>query len=162
MKNFLLVLTMTLCIYGNAQNKITSQDLKILIGEWTGTLTYMDYSTNEPFTMPANVTVKEGKNENQLFLFNEYPNEPQANDKSKVTISKDGKAINGNNLLSKKQLDTGETQFTTESEGKDDNKKALIRNVYVIGEKSFIIRKEVKFENKDNWLMRNEFSYTRE
>jgi hypothetical protein len=162
MKNFILVCTMALCLYGNSQNKITSQELETLIGNWTGTLTYMDYSSNEPYTMPANVTVKPGKNENQLLLFNEYPNEPQANGKSKVTISKDGKAINGNNLLSKKLLDTGETEFTTESEGKDDNKKALIRNIYVVGEKSFIIRKEVKFENKDEWLMRNEFNYSRD
>ena len=161
MKKIILVCTMALCLHGNSQNAITSQELNVLIGDWTGTLTYMDYSSNEPFTMPANVTVKQGKNENQLLLFNEYPNEPQANSKGKITISKDGNAINGSNLLSKKLLETGENQFTTESEGKDDNKKALIRNIYVIGEKSFIIRKEVKFENKDQWLIRNEFSYTR-
>ena len=70
--------------------------------------------------------------------------------------------LHGNNLLSKKLLETGETQFTTESEGKDDNKNALIRNIYVIAEKNFIIRKEVNFENKDKWLIRNEFSYTRD
>jgi hypothetical protein len=157
---FYVVLFMAFC--ASAQSNISSDDLTVLIGDWTGTLTYMDYSTNEPFSMPANVTVKMGKNENQLVLFNEYPNEPKANGKGKVTISRDEKSINGNPLISRESLEGGDTQFTTESTGKDNNEKALIRNIYVIGDKRFVIRKEVKFESSEEWLIRNEFNYTRD
>jgi hypothetical protein len=45
--------------------------------------------------------------------------------------------------------------------GKDDDKKALIKNVYIIGKTTLIIRKEVKFEGTDTWLTRNEYNYSR-
>ena len=162
MKTKLFYVLLLISLYGTAQTKISSDELNSLMGEWTGSLTYMDYSTNEPFSMPANVTVKPGKNDNQILLFYEYPNEPQANSKGKVTVSKEGSAINGNPLVSRENLENGSTQFTTETTGKDNNEKALIRNVYIVGEKRFIIRKEVKFESSEEWLIRNEFNYTRD
>jgi hypothetical protein len=162
MKTKLFYVLLLISLYGTAQTKISSDELNSLMGEWTGSLTYMDYSTNEPFSMPANVTVKPGKNDNQILLFHEYPNEPQANSKSKVTVSKEGSAINGNPLVSRENLENGSTQFTTETTGKDNNEKALIRNVYIVGEKRFVIRKEVKFESSEEWLIRNEFNYTRD
>ena len=162
MKTKLFYVLLLISLYGTAQTKKSSDELNSLMGEWTGSLTYMDYSTNEPFSMPANVTVKPGKNDNQILLFYEYPNEPQANSKGKVTVSKEGSAINGNPLVSRENLENGSTQFTTETTGKDNNEKALIRNVYIVGEKRFIIRKEVKFENSEEWLIRNEFNYTRD
>lgn len=162
MKTKLFYVLLLIALYGTAQTKISSDELNSLMGEWTGSLTYMDYSTNEPFSMPANVTVKPGKNNNQILLFYEYPNEPQANSKGKVTVSKEGSAINGNPLVSRENLENGSTQFTTETTGKDNNEKALIRNVYIIGEKRFIIRKEVKFNTLDEWLRRNEFNFERD
>lgn len=161
MKSILFCVIIFISFYGKSQTKISSDELEMLIGDWTGSLTYVDYSSSKPFTMPANVTVEQGKNENQFILFYEYPNEPKANSKEKVTISYKGSKVNGNDLISKKSLDEGETQFTTESPGKDNNKKALIRNIYVVGEERFIIRKEVKFEGSEDWLERNEFSFKR-
>ncbi len=162
MKTKLFYVLLLISLHGTAQSKISSDELNSLMGEWKGSLTYMDYSTNEPFSMPANVTVKPGKNDNQILLFYEYPNEPQANSKGKVTVSKEGSAINGNPLVSRENLENGSTQFTTETTGKDNNEKALIRNVYIVGEKRFIIRKEVKFNTLDEWLQRNEFNFERD
>jgi len=162
MKTKLFYVLLLISQYGTAQTKISSDELNSLMGEWTGSLTYMDYSTNEPFSMPANVTVKPGKNHKQILLFYEYPNEPQANSKGKVTVSKEGSAINGNPLVSRENLENGSAQFTTETTGKDNNENALIRNVYIVGEKRFIIRKEVKFENTEEWLQRNEFKFERD
>ena len=162
MKTKLFYVLLLISLYGTAQTKISSDELNSLMGKWTGSLTYMDYSSNEPFSMPANVTVKPGKNDNQVLLFYEYPNEPQANSKGKVTVSKEGSAINGNPLVSSENLENGSTQFTTETTGKDNNEKALIRNVYIVGEKRFVIRKEVKFDSSDEWLQRNEFKFERD
>ncbi|MCB9298420.1 MAG: hypothetical protein H6559_35710 [Lewinellaceae bacterium] len=143
------------------EKSITPEDLKNLIGEWTGTLTYMDYTSNKPYTMPANLMVKQGKNEKQLVLFNTYPNEPKANSKGKITVSRDGKLLNKKELRSKKRLPNGQLQITTEYEGKDNKKKASIRNVYILGERQFVIRKEVRFDHTSEWIKRSEFSYTR-
>ena len=49
----------------------------------------------------------------------------------------------------------------TEHSGKDNKKKATIRNIYIISEDKFVISKEVKFEDSNEWLRRNEYSFTR-
>ena len=64
-------------------------------------------------------------------------------------------------MKSKKILSNGQVQIITEYFGKDNNKKAQIKNVYIIGQSEFIMRKEVKYDNSDVWLMRNEYKYIR-
>ena len=124
-------------------------------------LTYLDYSTNKPFTMPANVSVEQGKNEFQVLLSITYPKEPNANSKDKIVISKDGMVLNKNGVTSREVLANQEIKITTEYAGKDNRKKALIRNVYIFGPERFIIRKEVKFYDAADWLMRNEYNFAR-
>lgn len=146
-------------MYG--QNTILSEDLNMLLGEWTGSLTYMDYSSNKPYTMPANVRVEQGKNEKQLLLFITYPNEPNANSRNKITVSKNGLQLNKKEVTSKQIMPNQQVKITTEYEGKDNNQKALIKNIYLLGKNEFLIRKEVKFESSEDWLIRNEYKYTR-
>ena len=145
----------------SSEKVVTLEDLKIILGEWTGTLTYVDYRTNKPFTMPSNVDIKQGKNENQLLLFITYPNEPKANSKDKIKISDNGQQLNKNDVKSNQKMSNGQVIITTEYLGKDNNKQALIRNVYILGDKEFVIRKEVKFENSNEWMKRNEYNFNR-
>lgn len=167
-KTILITLFLT-TIQGNSQNSknqfqaktITPQDFDLIIGDWKGTLTYIDYSSNNPFTMPANVSVKLGESNRQLLLFVAYPNEPKANGKEKITISKSGYRLNKNKVISKQILPNGNIEIITEHQGKDNNKKAIIRNIYILGKHQFIIRKEVQFEESDKWLKRNEYNFTR-
>ena len=156
---FLIAVLISFSMAG--QTQVSQDDFKVLLGKWTGNLTYIDYSSNEPYSMPANVNVSEGKNENQFILENEYPNEPKANGKGKINLSKSGEAINGSPVVSRKELSTGDLEVTTESSGKDNNQKALIRIIYVLGESNFVMRKEVKFEGSETWMQRNEFKYNR-
>ena len=144
-----------------SEKTISTKDLEIILGEWTGSLTYIDYSSNKPYSMPANLIVKKGKNEYQLLLQNIYPNEPKANSTDKIIVSKNGKQLNKKDLRSKQRLANGQIQIITEYAGKDNKKKALIRNIYILGEKQFVMRKEVQFENSGEWIKRNQFSYNR-
>ena len=157
----LMVLTLVCFSITYAQNNITPDDLTTLLGEWKGSLTYTDYQTNKPFTMPANVVVSQGKNKNQLLLAVSYPQEAHANSKGKIKISKDGTQLNKHPVTSRQELPDGQLQITTEYIGKDNNKQALIKNSYIIGASQFIIRKEVKFDGDAIWLMRNEYKYGR-
>lgn len=141
--------------------KITSDDLKILTGDWTGTITYLDYQTNKPFTMPANLTVKQSKNKNRFLLYNIYPNESKANSKDKIKITKKGTLLNKRSVTSRQELPGGQIQIKTEFTGKDDNRKAIIQHTYLLGKDQFSIVKEVKFENSADWIKRSEFNYTR-
>ena len=144
-----------------SQNSISPNDLKVISGDWEGSLTYIDYTSNQPYTMPANVSIESGKNEYQVKLAITYPNEPKANSKDKISISKDGALINKNKVVTREVLTNQDVEITTEYEGKDNRKDALIRNIYIIGPNTFIIRKEVKFENSKEWMMRNEYKFTR-
>lgn len=147
-----------LCI---AQNTVTPNDLNLLLGEWTGTLTYTDYRSNKPYSMPANLLVKQKSNPYMLMLNINYPNEPKANSNDKIKISKDGTHINKTKVTTRKNLPGGLIEIRTEYSGKDNNQNASIKNIYLIGQNKFVIRKEVKFENTDEWFMRNQYSYTR-
>lgn len=140
---------------------VNPEDIKIILGDWTGSLTYIDYSSNEPYTMPADVSVNQGKNKNKLSLNFKYPNEPNANSQGQISISKKRDKINKEIVVSKRELSNGRIEIITEYNGKDNKKKALIRNKYIFGSNQFEIRKEVKFENSNEWIMRNEYSFKR-
>jgi hypothetical protein len=154
-----IILTLSLSCYG--QTKITSKDLKLAVGNWKGSITYLDYQSNKPFTMPANLLVTKGKNENSLVLNNSYPNEPKANGSDKIRIAKNGLLLNKNTVTSREELENGDIQIQTEHDAKDDGKKARIRYTYSIGSNVFTIRKEVQFEQLTDWIKRSEFTYTR-
>ncbi len=155
------VITLLISHANYSQNTISPDDLDKISGKWKGTLTYLDYSTNKPFTMPANVSVERGKNEYQVQLFINYPKEPNANSKDRIIISKDGLLLNKTRVTSREILTNQEIKITTEYSGKDNRNKALIRNIYIFGQQRFIIRKEVKFNDSEDWLVRNEYSFAR-
>ncbi|WP_025743513.1 hypothetical protein [Aquimarina pacifica] len=144
-----------------AQDKVTPDDLRVLLGEWSGTLTYIDYSSNKPFSMPADLIVDQGKDEYQLQLTNKYPNESSANSKEKITIAKNGMQINKVDIKSREELPEGQVKIIVEYKGKDNDKNALIKKVYIIGKTQLVIRKEVKFDNSITWLTRSEYKYSR-
>ena len=145
----------------HGQNTVQPQILEHTIGEWEGTLTYLDYQTKEPFTMPANLRIEKGKDKYQFNLSLEYPKEPKANSTDKIKISKDGTKINKANVISNRKISEEAFEIITEYSGKDNNKKAEIRIIYILGKTQLIIRKEVKFENTEDWILRNEYNYKR-
>ena len=57
-------LTLIFCLislsfaFAQKSSKVTVADLKPLTGKWQGSLTYLDYSSGKPFTMPANVDIE--------------------------------------------------------------------------------------------------------
>jgi hypothetical protein len=144
-----------------AETVITPQDLKNLPGDWTGTLTYLDYSSGKPYSMPANLNVVLGKNDREFILRHTYPKEPKANGKDRIILSKDGRQLNKKNVKSKTVSESGELRIITEYQGKDNNEAARIRSTYILGELQFIIRKEALFDASKDWIMRNEYSYSK-
>lgn len=162
MKSILIILILFFPLCNYSQPQITSEDLKTIVGNWEGKITYLDYQTNKPFTMSANLNVVNGKNENSLVLNNIYPNEPKANNSDKIKVTKNGTLLNGHLIIKREKLENGQIKIQTEHSGKDDNKKALIRYTYLISKDHFLIRKEVQFDEFDNWIKRSEFIYKRE
>ena len=165
MKNIItIILSVSIFLFTSinfGQNTVQPEILEKAIGEWKGTLTYLDYQTKEPFTMPANLRIENGKNKYQFKLSLEYPKEPKANSTDKIKISKDGTKINKANVISNRKISEEEFEIITEYLGKDNNKKTKIRIIYILGKTQLIIRKEVKLKNTENWTLRNEYNYKR-
>ncbi|MBC7587699.1 MAG: hypothetical protein H7178_05000 [Chitinophagaceae bacterium] len=158
-----LVFAALICLQATAQ-KIAPADLKMLEGAWVGTLTYLDYKSNKTFTMPANTTFQQSKENPNIYLRSiGYSTEPHANQKDSMIISKDGTMLDDYKIISNKKLKNGSIEIITEKNSVDgnDHKPAVLRHIYFIGKILFINRKEVKFAGTDKWIMRNEYRFTR-
>lgn len=157
--NFTLLIVVTI----NAQSsfKIIQKDFNKLSGTWQGSLTYLDYSSGKPYTMPANIEIKRINKTNKFVFSNIYPNEVSANSIDTVSISKDGKYIDKELIKSRRKLPNGDIEITTEEFGKDgnDNKPAIFRHTYTFGLTTYKNRKDVKFNSETEWINRHEFSY---
>ncbi|MEL7249249.1 MAG: hypothetical protein AAFO03_12550 [Bacteroidota bacterium] len=142
-------------------DRMTPEDLAILVGNWEGMLTYRNYRDGQLFDVRTNLEIAIGKDANQLLVKNTYPDEPNASGTYNLTIKKDGTRLNKAKVISRTVLEDGQVEVVTEYKGRDDNKKSLIRIIYRIGQDSYYTRKEVQFKGSTDWLMRNEFRYER-
>ncbi len=151
----------TLMAQGNL--KLLRKDLKPLVGDWTGTLTYLDYSSNKPYTMPADISIRQIGNSNSFAFSKLYPDEPKANSNDTIRISANGQMLDNTVVKSKTKLANGALEIVTEYTGADgnDNKPATIRTTYTIGKKEYKSVKEIQFAGDDKWIKRHEYRYTR-
>jgi hypothetical protein len=161
MKNRLLIIVfLLLCSFAKAQT-FQVKDLSNSLGSWEGKLTYLDYSSGNPFTMLANVKISLTENKSGYIMGYEYPKEPQANSKDTTYVI--DKFFGKDKIADFKKESNGDFRLVTEIMGEDgnDNKKAILRHTYLLKSTTYSIIKEVKFEGSDKWIKRNEYSLTR-
>lgn len=141
--------------------KINTADVNQALGAWTGKLTYIDYGTGKPFSMPANVTVA-ASGDAVIFMMT-YPKEPKANGNDTLLITANGSSFDDAPVVSKKTLADGTLEIVTEKNGTDgnDQRRALLRHTYLFGKTQLSNRKEVRFDGEDKWMLRNEYLFTR-
>ncbi|MDC6350957.1 hypothetical protein PP178_05290 [Zeaxanthinibacter sp. PT1] len=144
-------------------DRIRTEDLKMLVGNWTGLLTYLDYSSGNPFSLPVQLKVYESNSPFKLRLEEIFPNEPGANNKSRLSISKDGRFINKKPIKSRKTLSNGQLQIVAKYRQKDGNegKMAINRMTYTIDKSEFSLKKEVQFDDSEDWITRSYYEYKR-
>lgn len=130
---------------------------------WKGTLTYLDYTSGKPYSMPANVEVRLIENSNSFILNDTYPDEPQANSSDTLQISADGRMVDNETVQLNRLLKNGEREIITQTKGIDGNqrKPATIQHIYTIGKVHFSIKKLVKFDTDTAFFLRHEYAYTR-
>jgi len=161
MKNRLLIIIfLLLCSFAKAQT-FQVKDLSNSLGSWEGKLTYLDYSSGNPFTMLANVKISLTENKSGYIMGYEYPKEPQANSKDTTYVI--DKFFGKDKIADFKKESNGDFRLVTEIMGEDgnDNKKAILRHTYLLKSTTYSIIKEVKFEGSDSWIKRNEYLLTR-
>lgn len=142
---------------------VSETDFQLLLGGWKGTITYLDYKSAKPFSMPAEVEISRDVKPGSYLFAHTYPNEPKANETDTITFSGNSRMINNELLVSKRMGSDGNMELITEYLATDgnDNKPAVIRHTYTIGKDIYINRKEVKFALQDDWIKRSEYSYSR-
>lgn len=158
-----LLLFVTLQAFSQKKNSVSSNDFKALVGQWKGSLTYLDYSSNKPFSMPAEIKVENFEKTNAIRYFISYPEEPKANEYDTLFISENGTMLNGEKITSKKIDNEKGLIIITESKGVDgnDDKPALFRHTYTISSKNYAMKKEVQFVGEKEWLLRNSYSFSK-
>ena len=159
-----MVIALSLSVFAFGQTpKMKIKDLQNLTGaQWTGTLSYLDYRKNTKVSIPSNLTVTQSKDDKSSWIFEyQYPDEPKANSKETVTISKDGKMFDGETVIERTSLADKTLRIVTEKSGIDNNKKALYRFTYLLSKTSFSIKKEVQHEGTTDFFVRNEYSWKR-
>lgn len=143
--------------------RVRTRDLQLLTGpQWKGTLTYLDYGTNKRVSIRSNLSVSQSNEGKLSWVFEyQYPDEPKANSKDIVTISKDGRIIDGEVVVERTNLTGNGLRVVTVKSGTDNDKKATFHYTYLIGRKSFSIKKEVRYEGTMEYVERNEYRWER-
>lgn len=127
---------------------------------WKGTLSYLDYSSSKEVIIPVNLNVIQSETDLDNWYFNfEYPDEPHANETDTITVYEKGRKLN-NEIVSENHY-TNDSVFTfvTKGSGEDNDKKAELKHIYSLDGNIFIIRKEVKYEDENEFFMRNEYKF---
>jgi hypothetical protein len=164
--HFLLMFLILSCFSLNnskRSDKIHLKDFFPLVGNWEGQLTYLDYSSGKPYTMPANCEIKILKKQKQILVYSIYPDEMEANSVDTIRLSNDGIFLNKEKLVSKTLNSDNELIIVTEESGQDgnDNLNATFHHTYTISNSKFSIRKDVQFIGTSEWIKRHEYVYVK-
>lgn len=164
MKNFLILALTLICVTAafGQKSKIEPKDLAKLEGApWTGTLTYLDYSSGKPTAIKCDVTITRDAKDSHVWTFDyRYPDEPKANSKDSVVLSADGRTFDGEAVLEFSRK--GKTsRLVTTKQGKDNDKPATFRFTYLFDDKNFSVRKEVKVDGSADYFERNRYAWSR-
>ena len=143
--------------------RVSAEDLRRLTGaRWTGTLTYLDYRSNKPVSIPSSLTVTQAAGDENAWVFEyEYPDEPKANGKQTLKIEEGGTVFDGETVVERTGLDGGGFRLVTEKRGRDNDKEALFRFTYTLDGSAFSVKKEVRPEGASDFFERNRYSWKR-
>lgn len=137
------------------------EDFQIVAGSgWKGHLNYLDYSSEALSQIPVEVQFEEPSGRSLSYAIR-YPGETQYNSREAIKVSRDGRKLNGDFIVSRERNASGDLALVTIYRGKDDNRAADIRMTYVIGSATFSVSKEVRFEGENDFFLRNQYSLAR-
>jgi hypothetical protein len=159
---FFLIIFLPFLCSAQIAIRVSKKELKGMVGCWEGSLTYLDYSTGRPYTMPAGMEVKKMNSGPGFISRLFYPDEPKANTTDTFSVSKKRDMLEGGRLVARQKNDSGQLVLVTERNGLDgnDNKPAVIRYTYILGSQKFIRKKEVQFLGSTEWIKRHEYNFT--
>ncbi|MCC3153501.1 hypothetical protein Q3A66_11730 [Hymenobacter sp. BT770] len=146
--------------------RLTESELSEAMGQWQGSLTYLDYSSGK--TVKLNTTMRgEMAGPNQLLLHFDYeePNKRHVLGTDTLTLARDGAHMRWDKsdftIQAKQWLPEQTLRLVLEGPGQDDNRPATIRKTITLGRHQFYVKKEVSFSNGQASLQRHEYQFNR-
>ncbi|MCA0374623.1 MAG: hypothetical protein LCH84_03070 [Gemmatimonadetes bacterium] len=149
----------------HAQAAANAADIERIAGPgWRGTLTYRDYTTEARTTIqaaPLLVRLPPPAGGGTRWEFRmAYADEPHANSGDTITLSADGRRFRDADVVERQVLADGRVQLVTEQDGRDNDRPARIRTVYLLGERAASLQKLVRYEG-GTFFERHVYSWTR-
>jgi hypothetical protein len=162
MKQLFLIMGISFITMAATAQSVSSTDLKMMTGNWTGQLTYLDYTSNKQESIKAALAV-EMKNEHILELAYSYPAEKGYGGKDKFRLRENGTMINDMKVIERSIQPDGALKIVIEEKGKDgnDSKKATFHHVILAGKDQLTITKLVKFDDEENFFQRNQYVFAK-
>jgi hypothetical protein len=150
-----------------AQVKVKNKELKNLAGNWEGELEYLDYQNDKSKTrlkLRSLNTVKDGKVSQEIIYVE--PNGKEVKSGGSFALSADGLQIVEEKMkwtITKNFFDKQRKTRTIvyETKWKDNDRNADLRETLIVEKNKFSVMKEVRYENKADFFVRNTHSYTR-
>ena len=145
---------------GTRELKTTISDFNNLSGKWKGQLTYLDYKSNKPVSIPAN-TLFEMVSDSSFDQFIYYTDEPHKNADSRYTIRENGRVLNNMKLVERKE-EKEKLLLVFEYRGSDgnDNRMATMQRIMELSGKVLTITKMVKYDGENLFIQRHQYRFT--
>ena len=163
MRNIFNLLIPACCLLSlvKKDNPIHSKDFKVLENiNWTGTLTYLDYSSNKNHTIPASIIVSQDTKDKNTFYFKySYPKEPQENSIYTMVVSKTGSYLNKEMVVERSKTNTEGIKIITQKNDNDDGIEKTFRYTYILSSSRFSIKKEERKTKDRLWTERNIYTF---
>ena len=142
-----------------AQNTVQLSDFEVLNHtSWKGVLTYKDYQSGELSSISTTAQIEFIK---EKIIYNiQYTYEPHKNNKSSVTIKKNGTYLGNENVVSN-VLENGTRTIITTYKGKDNGKNATMYLTRKFNSTSYTETKEVQLERFGERFVRSTYVLTK-
>lgn len=136
-------------------------------GQWTGTLTYTDYSDDiSQSTLECVMKIEWTGNKATLSFGFTEPNGKIVYDKNKLKVYANEKAVKYDGdkyFVDSFNVDsnTGDWGLVISTHGKDNRKPALIRQSIIFDSHTLTLLKEVRYEDSEAYFVRNKYFFER-
>jgi hypothetical protein len=145
---------------------VTPADIDRLTGApWNGTLSYLDYTSKKQTTIKSSLAVTRLPARADAATAWEmrlgYSDEPEANSGETAVLARDGRAFREAEVMERTILPDGSVRVVTERDGEDDNRKARLRFVYLLGQTQSSIQKLVRFTPQEPFFERHIYRWSR-
>lgn len=129
-------------------------------GEWTGELSYLDYSSGTPQSIPVKMQFAPASGTDIDYKLI-YPKESQYNAEEVLSVSPGGDRVNDKILTSRILNPDGRLMLVTEHDAEDNGRAAKVRLTHMISDDLFVLSKDVRFDTDGSFVRRNAYTLRR-